>query len=131
MRNPDFMKMMTQEWEAIADRSKFLLGIQSLDMQTFFPCFIWHLEKNFFLFELASWVVAQMVKKKYMPAMEEARVGSLEGGDPQEKGMATHSSTLAMRSHGQKSQVDYSLWGGEESDIAERLTTSIFSLLGG
>ena len=75
--------------------------------------------------------MAQMVKKKYMPAMEEARVGSLEGGDPQEKGMATHSSTLAMRSHGQKSQVDYSLWGGEESDIAERLTTSIFSLLGG
>ena len=48
-------------------------------------------------------------KKKNMPAMEEARVGSLEGGDPQEKGMATHSSILAMRSHGQKSQVDYSL----------------------
>ena len=51
--------------------------------------------------------------------------------DPQEKGMATHSSILATRSHGQKSRVDYSPWGGEESDIAERLTTSIFSLLGG
>ena len=28
----DFMEMMTQEWEAVARRSKLLLGIQSLDM---------------------------------------------------------------------------------------------------
>ena len=75
--------------------------------------------------------MAQMVKKKNMPAMEETRVGSLDGEDPQEKCVATHSSALATRAHGQKSLADNSPWGGKESDIAERLTTSIFSLLGG
>ena len=71
------------------------------------------------------------VKKKNMPAMEETRVGSLDGEDPQEKCMATHSSILATKFHGQKSLADYSPWGGKESDIAERLTTSILLLLGG
>jgi len=36
------------------------------------------------------------------------RVQSLGGEDPLEKGMATHSSILAWRSHGQKSLEGYS-----------------------
>ena len=42
-----------------------------------------------------SWasLVAQLVKNP--PAMREAWVPSLGGGDPLEKGMATHSSVLA------------------------------------
>ena len=38
--------------------------------------------------------------------------GSISGlGGPLEKGMATHSSILAWKSHGQRSLVDPSLWG--------------------
>ena len=39
--------------------------------------------------------MAQMVKN--LPAMQEARVQSLDWEDPLEKGMATHSSILAGR----------------------------------
>jgi len=46
-----------------------------------------------------------------LPAMHEIRVPSLSWKDPLEKGMATHSSTLAWKSHGQRSLVGYSLWG--------------------
>ena len=43
-----------------------------------------------------SWasVIAQTVK--YPPAMQETWVQSLDGEDPLEKGMATHSSVLAL-----------------------------------
>ena len=34
--------------------------------------------------------------------------------DPLEEGMATHSSILAGESHGQRSLVGYSPWGGSE-----------------
>ena len=34
---------------------------------------------------------------KNLPAMQGTRIGSLGGGDPLEKGMATHSSILAWR----------------------------------
>ena len=47
---------------------------------------------NTFILAGAS-LVAQMVKN--MPAMQEAWVQSLDWEDPQEKGMATHSSILA------------------------------------
>ena len=40
-------------------------------------------------------LMAQMVKKS--PAMQETQVPSLGWEDPLEKGMATHSSTLAWR----------------------------------
>ena len=40
-------------------------------------------------------LVAQMVKN--LPEMQEARVQSLDGEDPLEKEMATHSSTLALK----------------------------------
>ena len=35
--------------------------------------------------------------------------------------MATHSSTLAWKSHGQRSLIGYSPWGLEELDLTERL----------
>ena len=35
--------------------------------------------------------------------------------------MATHSSTLAWKSHGQRSLVGCSQWGRQESDMTERL----------
>ena len=53
------------------------------------------------------WVqVAQVVKS--LPAMRETRVQSLGREDPLEKEMATHSSTLAWKIHGQGSLVGYS-----------------------
>ena len=44
-----------------------------------------------------------------------------------EEEMATHSSILAWRIHGQRSLVGYSLWGCKESDTAERLTLWLLS----
>ena len=38
--------------------------------------------------------------------------------------MATHSSILAWKIHGQRSLVGYSLWGHNELDMAERLNNS-------
>ena len=43
--------------------------------------------------------------------------GSIPGQeDPLEKGMATRSSILTGKSHGQRSLVGYSPWGHKESD---------------
>ena len=42
-------------------------------------------------------LVAQMVKKKSLPAMQETRVQSLGWEDPLEKEMATHSSILVWK----------------------------------
>ena len=39
--------------------------------------------------------------------------------------MATHSSILAWRFHGQRSQVGYSSWGHKESDSTEQLTHNL------
>ena len=39
--------------------------------------------------------------------------------------MATHSSILAWRIHGQMSLLGYSPWGPKESDTAERLTLRV------
>ena len=65
-------------------------------------------------------LVAQMVKCQ--PTMRKTRVQSLGWEDPLEKGMATHSSTLAwkipqMEEHSRL----YSPWGCRESDTTERL----------
>ena len=54
-------------------------------------------------------LVAQTVKN--LPAMQETWVRSLGWEDPLEKGMATRSSILAWRIHGQRSLVGYSPWG--------------------
>ena len=44
---------------------------------------------------MGATLVAQM--KKNLPAMQETRLWSLSGEDPQKKGMATHSSILSWR----------------------------------
>ena len=40
--------------------------------------------------------------------------------------MATHSSIFAGKSHGQRSLVGYSLWGGKESDNIEHTRQKIY-----
>ena len=54
-------------------------------------------------------LVVQMVKN--LPATQETKVQSLDQEHPLEKEMATHSSILAWRIHGQRSLVGYSPWG--------------------
>ena len=58
---------------------------------------------------------------KNPPAMQENQVRCLVGEDPLEKEMATHSSLLPGKSHGQRSLVGYSPWGRKESDTTEQL----------
>ena len=67
---------------------------------------------------LEGWDLAQMVK--HLPTMWEARVQSL-GWEDLEKEMATHSSILAWKIPWMEEPVDYSPWGGRESDRTERL----------
>ena len=47
--------------------------------------------------------------------------------DPLEKEMATHSSILAWRIHGQRSLEGYSPTSHKESDTTERLTRTLVS----
>ena len=49
------------------------------------------------------------------------QVRSLGREDTLEKEMATHSSMLAGKSHGQKSLVGYSPWDRKESDMSKTL----------
>ena len=51
-------------------------------------------------------MVAHLVKN--LPVMQETWVQSLDGEDPLEKRMASHSSILACELHGQRSLVSYS-----------------------
>ena len=60
--------------------------------------------------------------------MWETWVQSLGGEDLLEKEMATHSSILPGKSHGQRSLVDYSPWGHKELDTTEQLKRSILSV---
>jgi len=53
---------------------------------------------------------------KNLPANAETQVQALGGEDPLEKEMASHSSILAGKSHGQRSLAGYSPWGRKESD---------------
>ena len=53
--------------------------------------------------------------------MWETRFRSLGWKDPLEKEMATHSSTLAGKSHGWRNLVGYNPWGCKESDTTEQL----------
>ena len=57
-----------------------------------------------------------------LSAVWETWVRSLGWEDPLEEGMATHSSILAGKSHGQRSLVGYSPWSYKESDAMERLS---------
>ena len=54
--------------------------------------------------------------------MWETRVRSLGQEDTLEKELATHSSILTWRNHGQRSLAGYSPWSGKELDRPERLT---------
>ena len=58
---------------------------------------------------------------KNLPAMQETQVRSLGQEDPLEKGMATHSSILVWRIHGQRSLVGYSR---KDLDMTEGLSFS-------
>ena len=64
-------------------------------------------------------LVAQRVK--HLPTVWETWVRFLGQEDPLEKEMATHSSTLAGKSHGLRSLVGYSPWGRKESDTTKQL----------
>ena len=63
--------------------------------------------------------MAQTVK--HLPTMQETWVQSLGREDVLEKEMATHSSILPGKSHGQRSLEGCSPWGHKESDTTERL----------
>ena len=56
-------------------------------------------------------LLVQLVKN--LPAMQETRIQSLGQEDPQEKEMATHSSTLAWT----EDLVGYSPWDHKEWDM--------------
>ena len=70
-------------------------------------------------------LVAQLVKN--LPAVQETQFRSLGWEDPLEKEMATPSSILASKSHGQRSLVGCSPWGCKESGTTERLTLNTYS----
>ena len=53
-----------------------------------------------------TYLVAQMVKN--LPAMRETQVRSLSREDPLEEEMATHSSSLPGKSHGERTLAGYS-----------------------
>ena len=72
-------------------------------------------------FHYGHWTFLMTQTVKRLPAMRETRVWSLGREDLLEKEMATHSSTLAWKIHGQRSLVGYSPWGCKESDMTERL----------
>ena len=67
--------------------------------------------------EAQTSLVAQTVKR--LPTMRETGVQSLGWEDLLEKEMATHSSILAWKIHGQRSLVNYSPWGPEELATTE------------
>ena len=48
--------------------------------------------------------------------------------DPLEQEMATHSSILLGKSHGQRSLVGYSPWGHKESDRTEVTKTDLLPI---
>ena len=63
---------------------------------------------------------------KNLPAMWETWVRSLGWEDPLKKIMATHSSILDWRIHGQRNLVGDSPWGREQWDTTKQLTLSVF-----
>ena len=71
--------------------------------------------------------MAQIVKNP--PAMQETWVRSLGWGDPLEKGMAAHSSTLAWEIPWTEKPGGLNPWGHKESDTTEQLTLSGFQFL--
>ena len=60
---------------------------------------------------LSIWASLVAQRVKCLPEMREIRVQPLGWEDPLEKEMATCSSILAGKFHGQRSLVGYSPWG--------------------
>ena len=62
--------------------------------------------------------------------MQKSRVWSLSQEDPLVKDMATHSSILPGKTHGQRSMVDYSPWGHQRvrHDLATKQQQQLPSL---
>ena len=67
--------------------------------------------------------MAQTVKN--LPAMQDTQVRSLGQNDPLEEDIASHSSILAGKLHGQWILAGYNPWGLKESDTTERLSLSL------
>ena len=65
-------------------------------------------------------LVAQMVKN--LPTPQETWIRSLGWEDPLQKGMATYSSILPKKSHGQRSLAR--TWGSKGLDMTEQTTLS-------
>ena len=65
--------------------------------------------KSIYLIHARNSLVAQTVKS--LPAMQDNQVQTLGQEDPLEKKMATYSSILPGKSHGQRSLAGYSPWG--------------------
>ena len=63
-----------------------------------------------------------MLVVKNLPVVQETQVQSVGQEDPLEEGMATHSSILAWRIHGQGSQVGYAVHKVEKSWTWRELT---------
>ena len=62
---------------------------------------------------------------KNLPAMQEMQGQSLNWKNPQEEGMATHSSILKSgKSHGQRSLEGYSAWGHKELTMIDQLNNN-------
>ena len=74
---------------------------------------------SIYVFIWAS-LVALLVRDP--PAVQETWVWSLVWEDPLEKGMATHSSILVWRIHGQKSLAGCSPWSCKDSDTSKQHT---------
>ena len=75
-------------------------------------------------------VVSQVVQTvKNLPVKQETQVQFLSLEDSLEKGMATHSSTLAWKILWREKLAGYSLWGGQESHSTELLTVHFISLV--
>ena len=81
---------------------------------------------NALLYPYGASLVAQAVK--ICLQCRRHGVWSLGREDPLEKGMATLSSILAWKFHGQRRLVDYSPWGHKESDTTEWLTHTILTV---
>ena len=78
---------------------------------------------NEMVMEVRNKPMAQTAKDP--PAMWETQVQSLDGEDPLERGMATHSRLLPGEFHGQSSLVGYSPWDSKKLDTTERLTHTV------
>ena len=74
--------------------------------------------------KLRTSLVSQTIKK--LPAMWKTQVQSLGQEDPQEKGMATHSSILAWRIPWTEEPGRLQSMGSQESYMIEQLTLSLF-----